>query len=117
MAAATTSSKPVTKHEYVRCAFCQGFGTDPFNVMSEKSTCSACQGEGRVLVSVPHVRCTYCGGDGSYKTYWCPVCGGVGVVPAIEGLTAVCPDCRGRGADGSSGLVCLHCHGRGAVSA
>jgi len=116
MATNATSSTPVMNGEYVTCAFCHGRGTDPFNVMSQLSTCGACQGEGRVLVSTPHVRCSYCGGDGSYKTYRCPVCGGAGVVPALDGPTAVCSDCGGRGADGSSGMVCLHCHGRGVVS-
>ena len=85
--------------------------------MSDLSVCSACQGTGEVLVTVPHTRCAYCGGDGSYKTYRCPVCGGAGVVPALEGPTVVCPECGGKAADGSSGLVCLHCRGRGVVPA
>jgi DnaJ-class molecular chaperone len=103
--------------EYIVCAFCQGHGTDPFSVMSALSVCSACQGTGHMLVTVPHVTCAYCGGSGSYKTYRCPVCGGSGVTPKLEGPTVVCPECGGRAADGSSGLVCLHCRGRGAVPA
>ena len=104
------------KHqEYVTCAFCRGHGTDPFSVMSMLSVCGACQGTGQLLVPVPHVRCAYCGGSGSYKTYSCPVCHGSGVISKLEGPTVVCPDCGGRAADGSSGLVCLQCRGRGAI--
>ncbi len=117
MSSVKTASKPTASREYVECAFCLGHGTDPFNVMSELSVCGACQGEGRVLVPVPHVRCKYCGGDGSYKTYRCPVCSGAGVMAAPDGPTTVCPECSGRADDGSSGLPCLHCHGRGFVLA
>lgn len=115
MRALKSSSRHRKHQEYVTCAFCQGHGTDPFSVMSMLSVCSACQGTGRLLVPVPHVRCAYCGGSGSYKTYRCSVCDGSGVVPKLEGPTVTCPDCGGRAADGSSGLVCLHCRGRGAV--
>ncbi|MGC8643683.1 MAG: hypothetical protein ACP5XB_27810 [Isosphaeraceae bacterium] len=116
MGAAMTASHSTKHHEYVPCAFCKGKGTDPFNVMSQVSTCGACQGEGRVLAPLPHVPCAYCGGDGSYKTYRCPVCGGAGVVAAPEGPTALCPECRGRASDGSSGMVCLRCQGRGVIA-
>ncbi len=103
--------------EPITCAFCQGHGTDPFSVMSSRSVCGACQGTGRVMVPVPHVTCAYCAGSGSYKTYRCMVCSGTGVVAELEGPTLVCPECAGRAADGSSGLPCLHCHGRGVVPA
>ena len=63
--------------------------------MSASSVCSSCQGTGHVLVSVPHVRCAYCGGSGSYKTYRCSVCGGRGLAQ-VEGPTVLCPECGGR---------------------
>src|SRR4051812_5277539 len=109
------STRPAGYQAVIRCAFCQGRGTDPFCVMSERSVCSSCQGTCEVTVPVPHVRCAYCGGSGSYKTYRCSVCSGTGVVPETEGPTIVCPECRGRAADASSGLACLRCHGRGIV--
>ena len=110
-----SAPKHANRQEYVTCAFCKGHGTDPFNVMSMLSVCGACQGTGQILTRVPHMRCVYCEGSGSYKTYSCPVCHGSGVVSKLEGRTVVCPDCRGRAADGSSGLVCLTCRGRGAI--
>ncbi len=104
-----------TKRERIRCAFCGGKGTDPFNVMSSRSVCSACSGQGTLEVPANRTECIYCGGSGSYKTFRCSVCEGAGVIPAAEGPTRTCPDCRGRGADGSSGLPCITCHGRGSV--
>ena len=84
-----TARTAATTQESLPCAFCHGRGTDPFSVMSELSVCGACQGTGRVLVSVPHTRCVYCGGDGSYKTYRCPVCCGAGGGPRPRR-----PDCH-----------------------
>ena len=117
MSTVKTDSRPMNYQEYVTCAFCQGHGTDPFSVMSSLSVCGACQGAGHVLVTAPHVPCAYCEGSGSYKTYRCLVCGGSGVVPKLEGPTILCPVCEGRAAEGSSGLACLHCRGRGSVLA
>jgi DnaJ-class molecular chaperone len=117
MSTVKTGPRTFICQEYVTCAFCQGHGTDPFSVMSSLSVCGACQGTGHLLVTVPHVSCAYCGGSGSYKTYRCSVCSGAGVVPKLEGPTVVCTECGGRAADGSSGLVCLHCRGRGEVPA
>jgi DnaJ-class molecular chaperone len=102
-------------HETIACAFCRGSGTDPFNVMSELSTCGSCSGTGLRVVPVPHVTCVYCRGSGSYKTYRCPVCEGAGVVAALEGPSEPCPVCAGQAFDSSSGMVCLRCKGRGAI--
>lgn len=104
-------------HEKIRCAFCQGRGTDPYNQLSEQSQCVVCQGEGLVSVPVPHVTCAYCHGTGSHKTFTCPVCDGTGVVEPLSGPTCVCPVCSGLGFDASSGLNCLRCRGLGRVSA
>jgi len=102
--------------ERITCAFCHGGGTDPFNVMSDRSVCAACGGRGVVSVPVPHVRCAYCEGTGSYKTYRCLVCEGTGVVDAPVGPTKTCPSCDGLAREISSGLICLTCHGHGFVS-
>jgi DnaJ-class molecular chaperone len=101
--------------EKITCAFCHGEGTDPFGVMSDRSVCGACGGQGVVSVPVPHVRCAYCDGTGSYKTFRCLVCLGTGVVKAPAGPTRTCPSCEGLASERSSGLVCLTCRGRGVV--
>ncbi|HEX8199342.1 MAG TPA: hypothetical protein VF590_02565 [Isosphaeraceae bacterium] len=103
--------------ETVPCAFRRGAGTDPYNVLSELSTCACRGGRGTVHVPAAHVRCVYCQGSGSHKTYRCPVCGGSGVVAAPRGPTETCPDCRGTACESSSGLVCLRCHGHGVLAA
>ncbi|MFI5456031.1 MAG: hypothetical protein ACHRXM_11335 [Isosphaerales bacterium] len=102
--------------ERIICAFCHGGGTDPFGVMSDRSVCGACGGRGVVSVPVPHVRCAYCEGTGSYKTYRCLVCEGTGVVEAPDGPTKTCPACDGLAFESSSGLMCLTCRGRGVLS-
>ena len=101
--------------ETISCAFCKGKGTDPFNVLSSLSVCGACDGRGTLHVSTPHVRCVYCEGTGSYKTYRCPVCGGAGVAAALAVPTRTCPECEGHAFEASSGLVCLKCRGRGVI--
>jgi DnaJ-class molecular chaperone len=110
------SAPTADKRADVTCAFCHGEGTDPFGVMSDRSLCAACGGRGSVSVPVPHVRCAYCEGTGSYKTFRCLVCEGTGVVAAPTGPTKTCPSCDGRACELSSGLVCLTCHGRGLIS-
>lgn len=108
---------PTINREKIRCAFCHGRGTDPYNLLSELSQCVVCQGEGWVTVPVPHVACAYCSGTGSHKTFTCPVCEGTGVIEPPAGPTCVCPVCGGLGFDASSGLNCLRCQGLGQVTA
>ena len=107
----------VTKEKMTRiaCAFCSGKGTDPFDLLSEKSTCHVCGGKGKVDVSTPFMKCAYCNGTGNYKSYSCNVCRGRGVVPEIKGQTKMCPECYGSGDEVSSGMECLTCHGKGVV--
>jgi DnaJ-class molecular chaperone len=112
-----TATHPRSDRETHTCAFCQGRGLDPFNALSDRSTCGSCGGKGTTEVPTPHVRCAYCSGSGSYKTYRCLICGGAGVVAAPLGPTRVCTDCEGKAYESSSGLACLTCKGRGAVSA
>jgi DnaJ-class molecular chaperone len=101
----------------IPCAFCGGKGTDPFNQLSEKSRCESCHGRGVVLVPRHHVRCGYCNGAGSYKTYRCPTCGGTGVTEPVRSPVQTCPHCDGLGFETGSGLECLTCRGRKAVPA
>jgi len=101
--------------EEVPCSFCSGAGTDPFGIMSWRSTCVVCGGRGVVRVPVSHRRCAHCRGTGAIKTFTCTVCHGTGLVPEISGPLKVCPECRGTGDDASSALACLTCRGRGVV--
>jgi DnaJ-class molecular chaperone len=117
MSTTQTKTSRRQQHEEIRCAFCHGQGTDPFGIMSDRSVCGACGGRGVLNVSVPHMRCAYCEGTGSFKTFRCPVCEGAGVIPAPEEPIKTCPSCDGLAFERSSGLVCLTCHGRGVVPA
>ncbi len=117
MSPTQTAMPSARAREEIRCAFCHGRGTDPFNVLSDRSVCSSCGGRGTLLVAVPHMPCVYCDGSGSFKTFRCPVCEGAGAIAAPEGPTRTCPSCDGLAFERSSGLVCLTCHGRGTLPA
>lgn len=110
-------ASPTVVRERIRCAYCQGRGTDPYNHLAELSQCIVCQGEGWVSVAIPHVTCAYCHGSGSHDMFTCPVCEGTGVVEPPEGPTCVCPVCNGLGFDAASGASCLRCRGLGRVAA
>jgi len=100
------------------CAFCQGTGKDPFGIMSRLSSCCVCRGRGTVAVEVPHEPCAHCKGTGAVKRLTCTVCGGRGVLPALEGSTEVCPGCGGTGDDHCApAMACLRCRGRGKIAA
>lgn len=100
----------------ITCGFCHGKGKDPFAIMSELSTCGCCGGRGTVRVAVNHVKCAFCKGSGSHKTYRCPVCGGAGALAEFPQPCQNCPDCGGKAFESSSGLPCLTCRGRGLVA-
>ena len=117
MSSTATARPSARAREEVRCAFCRGRGTDPFHLLSDRSTCGACGGRSTVNVPTPHVPCAYCEGSGSFKTFRCPVCEGAGVVEAPEGPIRTCPTCDGLAFEHSSGLVCLTCRGRGTLPA
>jgi DnaJ-class molecular chaperone len=104
--------------EEVMCGFCRGGGKDPFDIMSSLSSCCVCGGRGKVVVPAPHTGCAHCRGTGAIKTFTCTVCRGTGVVPAIDGPTMSCPQCRGSGDDASvPAMACLQCRGRGWLAA
>ena len=100
----------------VPCAFCHGTGVDPFNLLSDRSVCGACGGQGHVRVAAVHVPCPHCRGTGAIKTFRCTVCDGKGAIPPLPEPTIVCPECQGTGDDSSNAaLDCLMCDGRGRV--
>ena len=99
----------------IPCAFCKGKGTDPYDVLSWISRCEVCKGRGQVTVPLSHIRCAFCRGTGSHKTFSCLVCRGAGVVAPLPPPTQTCPACQGQAFESSSGLECLTCRGRGLV--
>jgi DnaJ-class molecular chaperone len=105
------------KWDLISCAFCNAKGTDPFNLLSERSPCESCHGRGVVPVPRPHIRCTFCSGTGSDKTYRCPACRGAGAVGVLAKPSVVCQECDGSGFTLSGGLECLLCRGQGFVPA
>jgi len=74
---------------------------------SQRITCPACRGEGRLMMRADGEtssrsgndgrRVTRMGGGGSDKPYPCPVCGSVGYrqVPPLPAGFVTCPDCLG----------------------
>jgi len=101
----------------VECAFCRGKGKDPFNLLSELSTCQVCGGVGKVEIIEPAIKCVYCKGTGVYPhnaRVTCTVCNGKGMV-TFKGATEECLKCKGTGTAIDSGLPCIKCGGRGVV--
>jgi len=102
----------------IPCGFCKGTGKDPFDLLSEHSTCQVCKGTGRVEVKEPAIKCVYCRGSGVYHNtrVTCTVCNGKGVVTAPENPTEWCVECGGTGRAVDSAMPCLECRGKGVVS-
>jgi DnaJ-class molecular chaperone len=101
----------------VNCAFCQGKGIDPFELLSKFSTCQVCNGHGEVTISKPAIECVFCGGMGihPHQRLTCVVCGGRGMV-GIKEPVETCPDCKGQGIIQGDYLPCLKCNGTGVVN-
>lgn len=101
----------------VRCAFCQGAGKDPFDLLSAYAICEVCGGSGQVLVALPIHRCAFCGGSGVYPAsrLTCTCCMGKGVVTVAE-PAGVCPECKGTGHRPGHALPCPVCGGKGLVT-
>lgn len=102
----------------VRCAFCNGQGLDPFELLSPLSACPVCLGRGVVDVLEPRVRCAYCRGSGvhPHTRLTCSGCAGRGFQTVREPL-ATCPRCGGSGKETGSELhlSCPSCRGAGWV--
>ncbi|MBU2462060.1 hypothetical protein KKH65_04200 [bacterium] len=105
----------------VKCAFCNGTGKDPFQLLSKLSDCQVCSGKGKVKINGPTVKCNFCGGTGvqPYTTsrLHCLACGGVGVVTKIE-PSKKCPKCDGTGIypRRPHPVACYICKGQGVVA-
>ena len=114
-----TYKEPAIKREMVevKCAFCQGTGRDPFDILSPLSNCCVCKGKGVVMVAKPNVTCRACDGTGiqPFTRLTCLACGGRGVISVAE-KTETCPVCSGAGAD-TVNRYCLRCHGSGVIPA
>jgi len=100
----------------LKCAFCQGKGIDPFELLSKLSTCQVCGGRGQVTISEPAIECVYCGGTGIHRDQrlTCVVCYGKGMV-GIKEQVETCPDCKGKGVIEGDYLPCLKCGGKGVL--
>ena len=99
------------------CAFCQGKGTDPFELLSKLSKCQVCLGKGEVTISAPAIECAFCGGTGIHRDQrlTCVVCGGKGMV-SIKEPVETCPECKGKSVVEGNYLPCAKCGGKGVIN-
>lgn len=107
----------MAKLSTLTCAFCQGKGKDPFEIMSRQSICQVCGGRGKVTVLQPYVLCAYCHATGvaSGTRNVCTSCNGRGAISIVADEKLVCPDCRGNGRAKENSLACLKCKGKGVI--
>ena len=101
----------------VKCAFCDGTGKDPFELLSKLSRCPVCEGRKAVEVERPVVSCAYCQGSGKqlHGRLTCSACKGTGLTKLGE-PTAKCPQCAGLGRMVESDLACSLCKGTGLIT-
>ena len=106
----------MTNTTTIKCAFCQGKGKDPFQLLSALATCQVCNGEGKVNVIAPYDNCPACGGAGIklHTRLVCTVCAGRGVISHQKGGED-CPACQGSGKNRENDLPCSTCGGSGRV--
>ena len=104
----------------IKCAFCNGTGKDPFDLLSKLADCQVCGATGEVMVEEPNVDCAYCGGSGvqPQTRNTCIACRGKGVIPCrgrrFSASGEKCPACKGTGRNiGKGDLPCLECKGTG----
>jgi DnaJ-class molecular chaperone len=112
----------MTENLEVICAFCNGTGHDPFDLMSPLARCQVCGGKGTHLLHGPLARCAFCHGTGvhPHSRNTCTACRGVGQVETSADAVP-CPYCggSGRAADDhwpDSPLPCSHCRGTGSIT-
>ncbi len=97
----------------INCAFCEGTGKDPFELLSSISDCMVCSGSGTTEVSEPMKKCIFCNGSGKNPLgarVPCIVCGGKG--NNYSQGNSKCTYCKGTGKS-SDGLPCTRCKGIG----
>ena len=116
---ATAGHKPIGNAGIasVKCAFCDGTGKDPFELLSRLSKCPVCKGHKTLPMQAPTVPCAYCRGTGRQRhmRLACSGCGGA-AVHALPGPTAECPQCDGSGREPEADLPCSLCRGAGLVA-
>jgi len=101
-----------------RCAYCEGQGKDPFGVLSEASTCSICQGKGKVrLIGESVAGCGFCKGSGKHpiERLSCPACKGYGMFESPKDAVT-CSQCLGSGKREDEYFPCSRCHGKGKLN-
>jgi len=108
---------PKTGLVTARCAFCNGEGKDPFELLSKEAACEVCGGCGEVAVAEPVYPCAFCEGSGVFpgSRLTCTCCMGRGIVTVAEPVE-VCPACGGAGALPAHTLPCSTCGGKGLVT-
>jgi DnaJ-class molecular chaperone len=97
----------------ISCAFCNGLGMDPYDLLSPISGCLVCKGTGQVGVENPAIVCIFCSGTGKNPLgarVPCIVCGGKGSNYCQS--NAKCTQCKGTGKS-NDGLPCTRCKGKG----
>jgi DnaJ-class molecular chaperone len=97
----------------IKCAFCNGKGKDPFDLLSPISHCPVCNGIGHVEVEEPLKKCVFCRGSGKNPLgarVTCIVCGGKGYNSCKSNTK--CSQCNETGKS-SDGLPCTNCGGKG----
>lgn len=111
------NTEAAAKVANVKCAFCDGTGKDPFDLLSSLSRCPVCKGRGILEVKAPTVGCAYCRGTGRgrHTRLACSGCGGAGVI-TLAGATTRCPQCAGSGREPEADLPCSLCKGAGLVA-
>ena len=97
----------------ITCAYCNGTGKDPYDLMSTMSNCQSCLGTGQVEVEEPAKTCAFCSGTGKNPLgarVPCIVCHGKGSNYCKS--DTICHQCKGTGKAPDS-LPCLRCKGKG----
>jgi len=97
----------------ITCAYCNGTGKDPFDLLSAISPCMVCDGTAKVEIEEPMKECVFCAGTGKNPLgarVPCIVCGGKGK-NYCESDTK-CIKCNGTG-KWNDGLPCTNCKGKG----
>jgi DnaJ-class molecular chaperone len=95
----------------IRCAYCNGTGKDPYDLLSAISHCLVCNGSGRIEVEEPMKKCVFCSGTGKNPLgarVTCIVCGGKGNNHCESNIK--CIQCKGTGKS-NDGLPCTRCKG------
>ena len=101
-----------------QCAFCNGSGMDPYEILSRLAKCPVCKGHKTVDVKTPAVPCAYCRGSGRQRhtRLTCSACKGTGFVALEAGPTTQCPQCGGTVRAVESDLACSLCRGAGLIA-